>query len=62
MVRYATSTHDSVEKSGEVYTVGLRHDSERNYWLPEIQIKAHGLTNHIPVLIMISIRVMITAL
>lgn len=38
---------DSVEKSGEVYTVGLRHDSERNYWLPEIQIKAHGLTNHI---------------
>ncbi|WP_205342736.1 DNA topoisomerase (ATP-hydrolyzing) subunit B [Denitrificimonas caeni] len=37
----------SVEKSGEVYTVGLRHDSERNYWLPEIQIKAHGLTNHI---------------
>ncbi len=38
---------DAVEKSGEVYTVGLRHDSERNYWLPEIQIKAHGLTNHI---------------
>lgn len=38
---------NSVEKSGEVYTVGLRHDSERNYWLPEIQIKAHGLTNHI---------------
>ena len=38
---------DNVEKSGEVYTVGLRHDSERNYWLPEIQIKAHGLTNHI---------------
>lgn len=38
---------DKVEKSGEVYTVGLRHDSERNYWLPEIQIKAHGLTNHI---------------
>ena len=38
---------DSVEKSGEFYTVGLRHDSERNYWLPEIQIKAHGLTNHI---------------
>ncbi len=38
---------DSVEKSGEVYTVGLRHDSERNYWLPEIQIKAHGLINHI---------------
>lgn len=37
----------SVEKSGEVYTVGLRHDSERNYWLPDIQIKAHGLTNHI---------------
>ena len=37
----------SVEKSGEVYTVSLRHDSERNYWLPEIQIKAHGLTNHI---------------
>ncbi len=37
----------SSEKSGEVYTVGLRHDSERNYWLPEIQIKAHGLTNHI---------------
>ena len=37
----------SVEKSGEVYTVGLRHDSERNYWLPEIQIKAHGLTNYI---------------
>ena len=38
---------DAVEKSGEVYTVGLHHDSERNYWLPEIQIKAHGLTNHI---------------
>lgn len=38
---------NSVEKSGEVYTVGLRHDSERNFWLPEIQIKAHGLTNHI---------------
>ena len=38
---------NSVEKSGEVYTVGLHHDSERNYWLPEIQIKAHGLTNHI---------------
>lgn len=38
---------DKVEKSGEVYTVGLRHDSEKNYWLPEIQIKAHGLTNHI---------------
>ena len=38
---------DKDEKSGEVYTVGLRHDSERNYWLPEIQIKAHGLTNHI---------------
>ncbi len=38
---------NSVEKSGEVYTVVLRHDSERNYWLPEIQIKAHGLTNHI---------------
>ncbi|MDY0248651.1 MAG: DNA topoisomerase (ATP-hydrolyzing) subunit B [Pseudomonas sp.] len=38
---------DSVEKSGEVYTVGLRHDTERNYWLPEIQIKTHGLTNHI---------------
>ena len=38
---------NSVEKSGEVYTVGLRHDSERNYWLPEIQITAHGLTNHI---------------
>ena len=38
---------DNVEKSGEVYTVGLRHDSERNYWLPEIQITAHGLTNHI---------------
>ena len=37
----------SVEKSGEVYTVDLRHDSERNYWLPEIQIKAHGLTNYI---------------
>ena len=37
----------SVEKSGEVYTVSLRHDSERNYWLPEIQIKAHGLSNHI---------------
>ena len=37
----------SSEKSGEVYTVGLRHDSERDYWLPEIQIKAHGLTNHI---------------
>lgn len=37
----------AVEKSGEVYTVGLRHDSERNYWLPEIQIKAHGLSNHI---------------
>ncbi|QEY60063.1 DNA topoisomerase (ATP-hydrolyzing) subunit B [Pseudomonas sp. C27(2019)] len=38
---------DNVEKSGEIYTVNLRHDSERNYWLPEIQIKAHGLTNHI---------------
>ncbi len=38
---------DNVEKSGEVYSVGLRHDNERNYWLPEIQIKAHGLTNHI---------------
>src|SRR5690554_979731 len=38
---------DKVEISGEVYTVGLRHDSDRNYWLPEIKIKAHGLTNHI---------------
>lgn len=38
---------DNVEKSGEVYTVGLRHDSERNFWVPDIQIKAHGLTNHI---------------
>ncbi len=37
----------AAETSGEVYTVGLRHDSERNYWLPEVQIKAHGLTNHI---------------
>lgn len=35
----------ATEKSGEVYTVGLRHDSERGYWLPEIQIKAHGLSN-----------------
>ena len=34
----------TVEKSGETYKLQLREDRERGFWLPEIEIKAHGLS------------------
>ncbi|MBF0676918.1 DNA topoisomerase (ATP-hydrolyzing) subunit B [Pseudomonas sp.] len=37
----------AVEKSGETYKLQLREDRERGFWLPEIEIKAHGLSNFI---------------
>ncbi|WP_313514451.1 DNA topoisomerase (ATP-hydrolyzing) subunit B [Pseudomonas sp.] len=36
-----------VEKSGLAYTVSLREDRERQLWLPEVEVVAHGLSNYI---------------
>ena len=35
------------EKSGQTYSASLRHDQERQLFLPEVQIVAHGLSNYI---------------
>src|SRR5690606_34656637 len=36
------------ERSGQaVYTLQLREDRERGFWLPEVESKAHGLSNYI---------------
>ncbi|WP_462380373.1 DNA topoisomerase (ATP-hydrolyzing) subunit B [Pseudomonas sp. Marseille-QA0892] len=35
------------EKSGQTYSASLRHDQERQLYLPEVQIVAHGLSNYI---------------
>jgi DNA gyrase subunit B len=37
----------ATEKSGQTYTANLRHDQERQMYLPEVQIIAHGLSNYI---------------
>jgi DNA gyrase subunit B len=37
----------TVEKSGQTYSVSLREDHERHLWLPEVEIKSHGLSNYI---------------
>ncbi len=36
-----------MEKSGLAYTVSLREDRERQLWLPEVEVLAHGLSNYI---------------
>ncbi|GGJ94963.1 DNA topoisomerase (ATP-hydrolyzing) subunit B [Pseudomonas matsuisoli] len=35
------------EKSGQTYAASLRHDQERQMYVPEVQIIAHGLSNYI---------------
>ncbi|PZP20888.1 MULTISPECIES: DNA topoisomerase (ATP-hydrolyzing) subunit B [Pseudomonas] len=36
-----------IEKSGLSYTLSLREDRERQLWLPEVEVVAHGLSNYI---------------
>ncbi|QMV63475.1 DNA topoisomerase (ATP-hydrolyzing) subunit B [Pseudomonas berkeleyensis] len=36
----------AVEKSGQTYTANLREDRERHLWLPEVEIKSHGLSSY----------------
>ncbi|MFH6599796.1 DNA topoisomerase (ATP-hydrolyzing) subunit B [Ectopseudomonas khazarica] len=36
----------SMEKSGQTYTASLREDRERHVWLPEVEVKAHGLSSY----------------
>lgn len=36
----------SMEKSGQTYTASLREDRERHIWLPEVEVKAHGLSSY----------------
>ena len=42
-----TTRLKAVEKSGQTYNVSLREDHERHLWLPEVEIKSHGLSNYI---------------
>ena len=35
-----------MEKSGQTYTASLREDRERHLWLPEVEVKAHGLSSY----------------
>lgn len=36
----------SMEKSGQTYTASLREERERHIWLPEVEVKAHGLSSY----------------
>ncbi|WAJ37647.1 DNA topoisomerase (ATP-hydrolyzing) subunit B [Pseudomonas sp. GOM7] len=36
----------ATEKSGQTYTASLREDRERHVWLPEVEVKAHGLSSY----------------
>ncbi|MGK8439638.1 DNA topoisomerase (ATP-hydrolyzing) subunit B [Ectopseudomonas hydrolytica] len=36
----------TMEKSGQTYTASLREDRERHVWLPEVEVKAHGLSSY----------------
>lgn len=42
-----TTRLKAVEKSGQTYNISLREDHERHLWLPEVEIKSHGLSNYI---------------
>lgn len=37
----------AVEKSGQTFSASLREDRERHLWLPEVEIKSHGLSSYI---------------
>ena len=36
----------TTEKSGQTYSASLREDRERHLWLPEVEVKSHGLSSY----------------
>ena len=36
----------TIEKSGQTYSASLREDRERHLWLPEVEVKSHGLASY----------------